>query len=93
MELDAYKLELVREIINGFNSEASLTKLAAACHLIRNEEAGEQLAAMPSDLLYKLMDKAVCEDKQGESLSDHVLIAFVWDTRRNPQYLESLLNQ
>ena len=48
MELDAYKLELVREIINGFNSEASLTKLAAACNLIRNEEAGEQLAAMPS---------------------------------------------
>ena len=29
MELDAYKLELVREIINGFNSEASSTKLAA----------------------------------------------------------------
>lgn len=25
--------------------------------------------------------------------ADHVLIAFVWDTRRNPQYLESLLNQ
>lgn len=73
MELNAYKLELVREIINGFNSEASLTKLAAACHLIRNEEAGEQLAAMPSDLLYKLMDKAVCDDKQGESLSDKEL--------------------
>ena len=25
--------------------------------------------------------------------ADHVLIAFIWDTRRNPQYLESLLNQ
>lgn len=73
MELNAYKLELVREIINGFNSEAALTKLAAACHLIRNEEAGGQLAAMPSGLLDRLMDKAVQQDEQGECISDDEL--------------------
>ena len=39
MNIDAYKMSLVRDIVNNFNTEASLHKLAAACRMIHDEEA------------------------------------------------------
>ena len=38
LELNTYKLELLRQIMNEFNTEASLRRLAAACRLIHQEE-------------------------------------------------------
>jgi len=72
LELNAYKLELLRQIMNDFNTEASLRRLAAACRLILQEEE-QQLPAMPADLLCQLMDNAAKEDAYGLCISDEQL--------------------
>ena len=72
LELNTYKLELLRQIMNEFNSEASLRRLAAACRLIHQEEE-QQLPAMPADLLCQLMDNAEREDAEGLCISDEQL--------------------
>lgn len=72
LELNTYKLELLRQIVNEFNTEASLRRLAVACRLIHQEE-GQQLPAMPADLLCQLMDNAAKEDAEGLCISDEQL--------------------
>ena len=47
--------------MNDFNTEASLRRLAAACHLIHQEEQ-QRLPAMHADLLCQLMDNAAKQD-------------------------------
>lgn len=73
MELNAYKMELLREIVNEFNSETSLKKLAAACRLIRNEEESNSLPTMPAHLLQELMDNAAREEAEGKYITDKEL--------------------
>lgn len=72
LELNTYKLELLCQIMNEFNTEASLRRLAVACRLIHQEE-GQQLPAMPADLLCQLMDNAAKEDAEGLCISDEQL--------------------
>ena len=72
LELNTYKLELLRQIMNEFNTEASLRRLAAVCCLIHQEEE-QQLPAMPADLLCQLMDNAEREDAEGLCISDEQL--------------------
>ena len=69
LELNTYKLELLRQIMNDFNTEASLRRLAAACHLIHQEEQ-QRLPAMHADLLCQLMDNAAKQDAEGLYMSD-----------------------
>lgn len=71
IELEAYKLELLREIMNNFNSESSLRKLSAACHLIRDGE--RELPKMPAELLHSLMRNAASQDNADEYLTDEEL--------------------
>ena len=73
IELEAYKLELLREIMNNFNSESSLRKLSAACRLIRDEERVRVLPKMPTGLLCSLMENAALQDKADEYLTDEEL--------------------
>lgn len=72
LEINTYKLELLRQIMNEFNTEASLRRLAAVCRLIHQEEQ-QQLPAMPADLLCQLMDNAAKEDAEGLCISDEQL--------------------
>ena len=72
LELNTYKLELLRQIMNEFNTEASLRRLAAACRLIHQEEE-QQLPAMPADLLCQLMDNAAKQDAEGLYMTDDQL--------------------
>ena len=71
IELEAYKLELLRDIMNNFNSESSLRKLAAACRLIHNGE--QELPKMPTVLLSSLMENAASQDNADEYLTDEEL--------------------
>lgn len=71
IELEAYKLELLREIMNHFNSESSLRKLSVACRLIRGGE--RELPKMPTGLLCSLMENAALQDKADEYLTDEEL--------------------
>lgn len=70
MELTIYKMELLREIINNFNSEKALSRLGTACHLIKSEEAIGNLPTMPAYLLEQLLNAALQEDAKGLSISD-----------------------
>ena len=70
IELTHYKMELLREIINNFNSEKALSRLGTACHLIKNEEAADNLPTMPAYLLEQLLNEALQEDTKGLSISD-----------------------
>lgn len=72
LELNTYKLELLRQIMNDFNTEASLRKLAVACSLIRKDES-QQMPAMPADLLCQLMENAAQQDEAGLCISDEQL--------------------
>lgn len=73
MELNTYKMELLREIVNSFNSETSLHKLGAACRIILNQEANADAPAMHPDLLKDLLDIATRQDADGLSISDEQL--------------------
>ena len=70
IELTTYKMELLREIINNFNTEKALSRLGTACHLIKSEEAVGNLPTMPAYLLEQLLSKALQEDAEGLSISD-----------------------
>lgn len=72
MELNTFKMELLREIVNGFNSESSLSKLATACRIIKSEEKAT-LPAMPADILTQLMEEVAKEDAEGMCLSSQEL--------------------
>lgn len=73
IELNTYKMELLREIMNGFNSETALRKLGIACHLIQSEEEAAPLAAMPSSLLQDLMETVARQDTEGLCITDEEL--------------------
>lgn len=73
MELNSYKMELLREIVNSFNSETSLHKLGAACRIILNQEADAGAPTMPPALLKEFMDTAARQDANGLSISDEQL--------------------
>lgn len=73
-ELDSHKMILVREIINHFNTEESLQKLAEACSIIRKEEESEAYHAIPEPLFQQLMDIAEEQIKTGQYLTDEELL-------------------
>lgn len=73
MELTHYKMQLLREIINDFNTESALSKLGTACHFIKNEEAMKNLPAMPTHLLEMLMSEAIHQDAEGLSMDEKEL--------------------
>lgn len=73
IELNTYKMELLREIMNGFNSETALRKLGTACHLIKNEEEAAPLSTMPSALLQELMETAATQDVEGRCITNEEL--------------------
>lgn len=70
IELTRYKMELLRDIINNFNTEKALSRLGTACHLIKNEELADNLPAMSAYLLEQLLNEALQEDAEGLSISD-----------------------
>ncbi len=70
IELTHYKMELLQEIINNFNTEKALSRLGTACHLIKNEEAADNLPTMPAHLLEQLLSETLREDAEGLSISD-----------------------
>lgn len=73
LDLNSYKMNLLREIIDGFNDEAALRKLDAACRLIRNGEEQAALPIMPAQLLQRLMDTAAKQDAEGLCIASQEL--------------------
>ena len=72
LKRNTYKLELLRQIMNKSNTEASLRQLSEACCLIHPEEE-QQLPTIPADLLCQLMDNAAKEDAEGLCILDEQL--------------------
>ena len=70
-ELDSHKMILVREIINHFNTEESLQKLA---EVIRKEEESEAYHAIPEPLFQQLIETAERQYKAGQYLTDEELL-------------------
>lgn len=73
-ELDSHKMILVREIINHFNTEESLQKLAEVCSIIRKEEESEAYHAIPEPLFQQLIETAERQYKAGQYLTDEELL-------------------
>ena len=71
-ELDSRKMMLVREIINHFNTEDALQRLAEACSIIRRQE--EEYHSIPQPLFQQLTDKAEEQYKAGQYLTDEELL-------------------
>lgn len=72
-ELDSHKMILVREIINHFNTEESLQKLAEACSIIRREEESEAYHAIPEPLFQGLTETVERQYEAGQCLTDEQL--------------------
>ena len=70
-ELDSHKMILIREIIDHFNTEEALQRLAEACSIIRKEE--EQDSFIPQALFQQLMEKAEEQYNAGQYLTDEEL--------------------
>lgn len=77
VELNNYKMELLRQIVHRFNSETSLHKLGAACRIILNQEDHASIATMPPALLKELMDTAARQAADGMSISDEQLAQLI----------------
>ena len=80
-ELDSHKMILVREIINHFNTEESLQKLAEslqklaeACSIIRREEESEAYHAIPEPLFQGLTETVERQYEAGQYLTDEELL-------------------
>jgi len=73
-ELDSHKMILVREIINHFNTEESLQKLAEACSIIRKEEESEAYHAIPEPLFQGLTETVERQYEAGQYLTDEELL-------------------
>lgn len=69
IELNAYKMELLSEIINGFNTEKALRKLQEACRFIKSEECSTESDTMPAALLDDLMTVSLAQDNAGLSIT------------------------
>ena len=65
---------LVREIINHFNTEESLQKLAEACSIIRKEEESEAYHAIPEPLFQGLTETVERQYEAGQYLTDEELL-------------------
>ena len=73
IELNACKMELLSEIVNGFNTEDALLRLKDACRFIKDKEQTDKLPAMSAVLLDDLMMTALAQDKAGLSISNEEL--------------------
>jgi hypothetical protein len=72
-ELDSHKMILVREIINHFNTEESLQKLAEACSIIRKEEEDSSSYEFPPQLFQELTETVERQYEAGQCLTDEQL--------------------
>ena len=77
-ELDSHKMILVREIINHFNTEESLQKLAEeklaeACSIIRKEEGDSSSYEFPPQLFQELTETVERQYEAGQCLTDEQL--------------------
>ena len=70
-ELDSRKMNLIREIIDHFNTEDAPQRLTEACNIIRKEE--EQDSSIPQSLFQQLMEKAEEQYNAGQYLTDEEL--------------------
>ena len=73
-ELDSRKMILIREIIEHFNTEEALQRLAEACDIIRREEGNEVVPFIPQPLFQELMDNAGRQIKAGQYLTNEELL-------------------
>ena len=71
-ELDSHKMILVREIINHFNTEESLQKLAEACSIIRKEE-DHPSSELPLQLFQELTETVERQYEAGQCITDEEL--------------------
>ena len=73
-ELDSHKMILIREIIDHFNTEEALQRLAEACSIIRKEEQDEVYQSIPHPLFQELMDNAERQIKAEQYLTNEELL-------------------
>ena len=72
-ELESRKMVLIREIVNHFNTEEALQRLAEACSIIRSKEDSAS-SKFPPQLLQELMDKTEEQIKAGQCFTDKELL-------------------
>ena len=72
-ELDSHKMILIREIIDHFNTEEALQRLAEACSIIRREENDSSCDEFPTQLFQELAETVERQYKAGLCITDEEL--------------------
>ncbi len=71
-ELEGRKMVLIREIVNHFNTEEALQRLAEACSIIRSKEDSAS-SEFPPELFQKLTETVEQQYEAGLCLTDEEL--------------------
>lgn len=71
-ELDSRKMILIREIIDHFNTEDALQRLAEACSIIRKEE-DHPSSELPLQLFQELTETVERQYEAGQCITDEEL--------------------
>lgn len=72
-ELDSRKMILIREIIEHFNTEEALQRLAEACNIIRREEKDSSAYEFPPQLFQELAETVERQYEAGLCITDEEL--------------------